>query len=157
VGVVRGGTALNIVPAECVFDFEFRHLPGDDPKEIIEKVQDYVDRDLLPEMQAIHPGASIAFEPMAVIPPLDTDEGAMVAQLAKAITGDNEIQKVSYNCEACLFHDAGVPTVICGPGDIDQAHKPNEFIEIEQIVKCEAFMQGLMERVCVAKPRAPGD
>ena len=150
VGMVRGGTALNIVPAECVFEFEFRHLPGDDPEEIIGNVRDYVDRDLLPEMQQIHPDATIVFEPMAVIPSLDTDEGAPVTQLAKAITGENNIRKVSYNCEACLFHDAGVPTIICGPGDIDQAHKPNEFIEIDQIEKCEAFMRGLMDRVCMA-------
>ena len=149
VGLVRGGTALNIVPADCFFEFEFRHLPGDDPEGIFQKILNYVDRKLLPEMQAVHPDASILFEPMAVIPSLDTDEDALVTQLAKAVTGENNIRKVSYNCEACLFHGAGVPTIICGPGEIDQAHKPNEFIEIGQIAKCESFMRGLMEKVCM--------
>jgi acetylornithine deacetylase len=150
VGTVRGGTALNIVPAECTFEFEFRHLPGDDPEEIFGELRAYVENDLVPEMQEVHSGAGIVFEPMATIPSLDTDEDSQVTQLAKAITGDNSVRKVSYNCEACLFDDAGVPTIICGPGDIDQAHKPNEFIELDQIAKCETFMQGLMERVCKA-------
>ena len=148
VGTVRGGTALNIVPAECTFEFEFRHLPGDDPEGIFGEVLTFVERDLLPEMRAIHPDTGITFEPMAVIPSLDTDENAPITQLAKAITGDNSVRKVSYNCEACLFDGVGVPTIICGPGDIDQAHKPNEFIDIEQIAKCEAFVYGLMDRVC---------
>jgi len=103
----------------------------------------------VPEMQAIHPVAGIHFEPMAVIPSLDTDEDAPVVQLAKAITGDNSVRKVSYNCEACLFDEAGVPTIVCGPGDIEQAHKPNEFIEGEQITRCESFLKGLMDRVCM--------
>ncbi|MBT3360090.1 MAG: acetylornithine deacetylase [Rhodospirillales bacterium] len=148
VGLVRGGTALNIVPAECVFEFEFRHLPNDDPDKIFRDVQGFVDTELLPEMRAVYPGATITFEPMAVIPSLDTPEDAPVTQLAKAITGENHVRKVSYNCEACLFHGAGVPTIICGPGNIDQAHKPNESIDIEQIAKCEDFMNGLMDRVC---------
>jgi len=148
VGTVRGGTALNIVPAECLFEFEFRHLPGDDPDALFGELRTFVEHNLAPEMRAIHPEAGIVFEPMAVIPPLQTDEDALITQVAKAITGDNSVRKVSYNCEACLFDGAGVPTIICGPGDIDQAHKPNEFIEIDQIVRCEAFMEGLMDRVC---------
>lgn len=150
VGLVRGGTALNIVPAECTFEFEFRHLPIDDPEEIFQNIIEFVDRELLPEMQSVTPNATITFEPMAVIPSLDTNEDELVTQLAKAITGENHVRKVSYNCEACLFHGAGVPTIICGPGDIDQAHKPNEFIENEQIIKCEAFMRGLMDKVCMS-------
>lgn len=149
VGMIHGGTALNIVPAECVFEFEFRHLPDDDPTAIFQKVQDYVDIELLPEMHAVDLDTGIEFEPMALIPSLRTDEDALITQLAKAITGENSVKKVSYNCEACLFDDAGVPTIICGPGDIDQAHKPNEFIEIDQIHKCELFMKGLMDRVCI--------
>ena len=149
VGLVRGGTALNIVPTECSFEFEFRHLPQDDPEALFEEIQTDVSRDLLLEMRSVHPGASIAFEPMAVIPTLDTDEEADIVRLAKAVTGEGGVEKVSYNCEACLFDQAGVPSVICGPGDIDQAHKPDEFIEVDQIAKCEAFMRGLMERVCI--------
>lgn len=148
VGTIRGGTALNIVPAECTLEFEFRHLPGDNPDKIFSELKAFVGKDLLPEMQAVHPDAGIEFEPMSVIPSLDTDEDADITQLAKAITGDNGIQKVSYNCEACLFDEAGVQTIICGPGDIDQAHKPNEFIEIDQISKCETFVEKLMDRIC---------
>ena len=146
-GLVRGITALNIVPADCMFEFEFRHLPGDDPDMIFQKIQNYVDMELLPEMQAVYPDAAIVFDPMAVIPSLDTDEDAAVTQLVKAVSGENVIKKVSYNCEACLFHGAGVPTIICGPGNIEQAHKPNEYIEKSQIASCEVFMRGLMEKI----------
>ena len=148
VGTIRGGTALNIVPAECTLEFEFRHLSGDNPDKIFSELKAFVGKDLLPEMQAVHPNSGIEFEPMSIIPSLDTDEDADITQLAKAITGDNGIQKVSYNCEACLFDEAGVQTIICGPGDIDQAHKPNEFIEIDQISKCETFVEKLMDRIC---------
>lgn len=148
VGTVRGGTALNIVPSECEFVFEFRHLPGDDPQAIFDRITRYAIDELLPEMRAVHPGATIAFEPMAVIPPLDTDPAAPITELAKSLTSSNSALKVAYNCEACWFHDAGVPTVICGPGDIDQAHKPNEFINLEEIVKCESFLRNLMDRIC---------
>ncbi len=148
VGTVAGGTALNIVPAECTFEFEFRHLPEDNPDAIFGEVQAFVERDLLPEMRAVHPDAGITYEPLAVIPSLDTAEDAQITQIAKAIAGVDSVGKVSYNCEACLFDEAGVPTIICGPGDIDQAHKPDEFIEVAQVAKCEAFMKGLMDRVC---------
>ena len=149
VGTIRGGAALNIVPAECIFDFEFRHLPGDNPEEIFTRIENFANDELLPKMRSVFAGAAIDFEPMAVIPSLDTNEDALITQYAKAITGENYVRKVSYNCEACLFHGAGVPTIICGPGDIEQAHKPNEYIELTQVSKCEDFIRGFMDKVCV--------
>ena len=146
VGTVHGGTALNIVPADCQFDFEIRHLPQDDPEQMFEEVERFVKDRLLPEMQAVCPDADIRFTPLSVIPTLNTDEDHEITRLAKALTGANAVHKVAYNCEAGLFHQARVPTIICGPGHIEQAHKPNEFIEAEQIARCEAFVLRLAEQ-----------
>lgn len=151
VGLMQGGTSLNIVPADCEFEFEFRHLPTHDPDQIFKKIQDFAEHELLPQMQTIDPQATISFDPFLVVPTMATDADAKVAQLAKAITGVKNFTKASYNCEACLFEQAGVPSVTCGPGDIAQAHKPNEFIEIGQITECESFMQRLMQQVCVSR------
>jgi acetylornithine deacetylase len=147
VGLVRGGTALNIVPTECFFDFEIRHLPQDDPEELFAEIKSYAQTKLLPDMQTASPETGITFTPLATIPILDTDENQEIVQLAKAFTGETTIHKVAYNCEAGLFHQAAVPTVVCGPGNIEQAHKPNEFIEIKQIALCEAFMKRLLDYV----------
>jgi len=146
VGTVHGGTALNIVPADCQFDFEIRHLPQDDPEQMFEEVERFVKDRLLPEMHAVCSDADIRFIPLSVIPTLNTDEDHEITRLAKALTGANAVHKVAYNCEAGLFHQARVPTIICGPGHIEQAHKPNEFIEAEQIARCEAFVLRLAEQ-----------
>ena len=147
VGTVHGGTALNIVPADCEFVFEFRHLPQDDPEELFAEVERFANQDLLPEMRAVYADADIQFIPMAVIPTLNTSEDEDITRLAKSLTGANAVHKVAYNCEAGIFHQARVPTIICGPGHIDQAHKPNEFIAAEQIARCEDFVLRLAEQL----------
>ena len=146
-GVVHGGTALNIVPKTCAFDFEFRHLPGDDPDALAAELEAYVERELLPEMQAVNAGTGFRFEQLSSFPGLDTAEDAAVVQLAKALTGSNDTGKVSFGTEAGLFSAIDIPTVVCGPGSIEQAHKPDEFVALEQVARCEAFMQRLVERV----------
>jgi acetylornithine deacetylase len=147
-GTVRGGTALNIVPKDCSFDFEFRSIPGVDPGKLLAEVQGFADRELLPQMQAVDPSAGFSWEPLSSFPGLDTPVDSEVVAFVKSLTGANSVSKVAFGTEAGLFQQTGIPTVICGPGNIAQAHKPDEYIEIEQIALCEAFMGRLMDRVC---------
>src|SRR5688572_1931243 len=135
-GVIQGGTALNIVPKDCWFDFEFRHLPADDPEKLYQEVRDYAEKQLQPEMQKVHRGAGFSWEPLSSFPGLETSEDAEVTQLAKAASGGNATAKVAFGTEAGLFDQSGIPTIICGPGSIEQAHKPNEFVAIEQVAQC---------------------
>ena len=146
-GTVSGGTALNIVPRDCSFEFEFRHLPGDDPAALLTQVRGYAHNTLLPAMRETSPEAEITFEPITSFPGLDIAENDPATALVKALSGANDTGKVSFGTEGGLFQAAGVPTVVCGPGAIDQAHKPNEFIELDQIARCETFLRRLIERV----------
>ncbi|MBI3452895.1 MAG: acetylornithine deacetylase [Rhodospirillales bacterium] len=146
-GIIHGGTALNIVPKDCRFDFEFRHLPGVDPRALFAEVRDFVDKELAPAMQRVHPDAGFSWQEISGFPGLATSEDAEIAVLAKAASGENSTGKVAFGCEAGLFEQAGIPTIICGPGNIDQAHKPDEFIALDQVARCEAFLLRLVERL----------
>ena len=148
-GVIRGGTALNVIPHECVFDFEFRYLPGDDPDRLLQEFRDYVRTRLEPEMQAVHAAAGFAIEPVSAIPMLDTGAESEIVALAQALSENRDLGKVSYGTDGSQFHRAGIPTVICGPGSIAQAHKPNEYIELEQVARCDSFLRGLGDRLCL--------
>jgi acetylornithine deacetylase len=143
-GVIRGGTASNIVPRDCELDFEFRYLPGADPEAIEREIKGYAERVLLPEMRAVDPAAAIAFETKAEIPGLDMTEQDRLTALAKALARNQTVAKVAYATEAGLFQRAGIPSIICGPGSIEQAHKPNEYIALEQVALCESFMERLL-------------
>ncbi len=145
-GTVAGGTALNIVPKECRFDFEMRHLPEDDPDAICDELKRYA-ATLLPDMQAVSADAGIAFEELNAVPALSAKENDEVVQLAVALSGANGVGRVSFATEGGLMQQAGIPTVICGPGSIEQAHRPNEFIALEQVQQCEGFIERLIERV----------
>ncbi len=146
-GSVRGGTALNIVPAACTFEFEFRCLPADDPMDLLAELQSYTQREIEPAMRAIDPESGFTWEEMSLFPGLDLAPDADVVTLAKFLAGANATGKVAFGTEAGLFKDGGIPAVICGPGSIEQAHKPDEFISHEQIALCERFMGRLLDRV----------
>ncbi|MEO8303378.1 MAG: acetylornithine deacetylase [Betaproteobacteria bacterium] len=145
-GVIRGGTALNIVPRDCHFDFEIRHLPFDDPDELYAEVTDYAQR-FLPEMHKVAADTYIEFDPLSSSPGFDTHGESGIAALGAECNGTHEHGKVSFGTEAALFHNASIPAIICGPGHIAQAHQPNEWVTVEQLRRCEAFMQRLVERV----------
>ena len=149
VGLIRGGTALNIVPRDCHFDFEFRHLPFDDPDMLLSEVKRFA-ATLLPEMHAVDPATSIEFDHLATLPGFDTHGGTEIAELGTLCAGVHEFGKVSFGSEAGLFYNAGVPAIICGPGHIAQAHQPNEWVALEQLALCEAFMRRLADQVCIA-------
>ncbi len=147
-GTVHGGTALNIVPKDCSFDFEFRYVPGVKPEALLAEVQTFAEEKLLPGMKAIDPAAGFSWEPLSSFPGLDTPVDSEIVAFVKSLTGANSVSKVAFGTEAGLFQEVGIPTVICGPGNIAQAHKPDEYVEIEQIALCEAFMGRLMDRLC---------
>ena len=144
--VIRGGTAVNIVPRDFTFDFEIRHLPFDDPDAFFADVRRCADA-FLPEMRAVAPDAYIEFDPLSTLPGFDTHDGSAITALAHACNGTADAGKVSFGTEAALFHGAAIPTVICGPGHIAQAHQPNEWVAVEQVAQCEAFMRRLVDHV----------
>jgi len=147
-GTIRGGTALNIVPKDCIFDFEIRNLPEEDPEPLVEEVRRFAREELEPEMRRVSPDAGIAFEDLSGYPGLDTDPGEEVVTFVKSLVGANQHGKISFGTEGGLFQQtAGIPTVVCGPGEIAQAHKPDEWIALDQVALCERFMQRLIERL----------
>ncbi len=147
-GVFHGGTALNIVPHDCTFDFEFRYLPGDDPEKLFAEFKSYVEQTLEPEMRAVYKDAGFEIALMSQIPAMDNSPETAVVALVQGLSGQNETGKVSYGTEGSQFQAAGIPTVICGPGSIEQAHKPNEFVSLEQIGQSEMFLRGLLDKMC---------
>ena len=148
-GTIQGGTQLNIVPKDCVFEYEFRYVDQQDPQALEDKIRAFARDELAPQMHAISSDTGINIELVNDMPGLEMDVDAEVVTFVKALAERNDHAKVAFGTEAGLFHQrANIPTVVCGPGSIDQAHKPNEFIEMEQIDACEAFLDRLMDRVC---------
>jgi acetylornithine deacetylase len=145
-GVIQGGTALNIVPKDCHFDFEFRHLVGVDPEALFAELKAFAEKELLPAMRKVAPDTGVSWEDLSSFPGLDMPEEADLVVLAKSLAGANAVQKVAFGTEAGLFQQGGMPTIICGPGSIEQAHKPNEFVSLEQLALCEAFLGRLLKR-----------
>lgn len=148
-GTIRGGTALNIVPKDCTFDFEFRYLPEHDPATLFTEVETYARETLEPMMKALDPASGFQFEKLSSIPALNNDPGDEVVTLAKTLAERNDHGKVSFGTEAGLFQqEVGIPTVVCGPGSIEQAHRPDEYISLDQVAKGETFMDRLLAHVC---------
>ncbi|KWR76938.1 MULTISPECIES: acetylornithine deacetylase [Pseudomonas] len=144
-GVIGGGRALNIVPAECQFDFEVRALPSDDPQQVAEQLRDYAETELLPKMRAVKAEADIRFSELSAYPALATDPQSEVAQLLARLSGSDEFSTVAFGTEGGLFDQAGIPTVVCGPGSMDQGHKPDEFVSEEQLAACDGMLGRLVE------------
>ena len=148
-GVINGGTALNIVPKDCHFEFEFRYVGDDDPDAIEAEIRKFAAQSLEPHMRKISRDTGIDITCSNDMPGLDLNADEEVVTFVKALAGKNDHSKVAFGTEAGLFHTrAGVPTVVCGPGSIEQAHKPNEFIELSQLDEATIFMDRLMNKVC---------
>lgn len=146
---IAGGNAMNTVPAECNFVFEFRNLPTLDPEPILKRIEAYARESLLPKMQKEHAAAAIEISRIASVPGLDASEQAAISQLVRALTANQDSRKVAYTTEAGLFEAAGVPTILCGPGNIEQAHQANEYVSLEQLTACEAFLSKLIRSMSV--------
>ncbi len=148
-GVIRGGSAVNIVPDACVFDFEFRNLPGDDPLAMVAEFTQFIAESIEPEMRAVDPACGFSIAPLSAMPALGNAPEAAVVGLAQELSGHHDFGKVSFGTEAAHFQRQGIPAVVCGPGSIAQAHKANEYVEVDQVLQCEAFMRRLMTRLCL--------
>ncbi len=144
VGTVAGGNALNIVPRHARFAWEFRLLPGDDGEEIVARFERFAEQEVLPRLRQTAPEAEIVTEALARVPPLVPESDSPAEALIRLLTGANRAEAVCFATEGGLFQEAGFSTVICGPGSIDQAHRPDEFIELAQVDACEAFLRKLI-------------
>lgn len=149
IGLIEGGTAVNIIPRACTFAWEYRALPGANEREILERFMAHCDEIVLPRMKARFDGARIETVPRSFAPGLRAAAASPEENLLLHLAGQNSAHAVSYATEGGLFQADGFPTFVCGPGDIAEAHKPNEFIDREQIVLCEAFIRRLIAHLSV--------
>ncbi len=145
VGTVQGGIAKNIIPRHCSFEWEIRCLPQRRPDAIIERVKRLAREELEPAMQQVAADARISTQVLADVPGLRESTDSPAVRLALQFAGQNATAKAAYATEAGLFDVAGMPAVVCGPGHIAQAHRPDEFVELAQLERCERFLQRLAE------------
>jgi acetylornithine deacetylase len=153
VGQVNGGTAVNIIANECRFRWEVRPVPSDDPYQVRKRFDAFAIGEVLARLQATAPEASIDTQPLFVLPALARDSVSPAEELMLRCSGRKRAHAVAFASEAGIFQRAGIPTLICGPGSIEQAHKPDEFIELAQISECVAFMGRLVGEVSHSLPR----
>jgi acetylornithine deacetylase len=146
VNVARGGTQVNIMAGECVFDWDCRVIPGESAKAILAEFMEFA-RAVEKDMRARAPSCRIEIAQISGAPPLSPSTDNPAADLAKSLTGLNSTDVVSYAAEAGQFQEAGFSSVICGPGSIDQAHQANEFISIEQVGEATVFLRKLIKRL----------
>ena len=150
-GVISGGTALNIIPRDCHVTWEIRHHHLNSPLALFHEAKTFAES-LLPEMQAVSPDTGVTHKQLSVLPGFATEASSEIAQLCYRC-GELDpgvgAGKVSYGTEAALFHQVGVPTIVCGPGHIAQGHQPNEWISLAQLAWCERFMHRLADEICV--------
>ena len=147
VGMVNGGTAMNIISRKCEFCWDVRNIPEDDPMTFRDRFEDYCQTELLPVMREIAPECDITTIATSGAPALRPETDSPAEELCKALSGKNSVSAVPYGTEAGQFQEVGFSTVVCGPGSIDQAHQPNEFIEISQVRECEAFLAKLIDHL----------
>ncbi len=150
-GVVGGGTALNIVPNLCQFDFEIRHLYEEDPQHLLDQIKSFARDHLEKEMHLIDSDTGFDFETLATYPGLLTDPGIEFVRYVKQLLDNNAHSKVIFGSEGGLFQKRlGIPTLVCGPGNIDQAHKANEYISLDQLQKGGNFLDCLLESLSLS-------
>ena len=147
VGTIEGGTAPNIVPKTCQFQWQVRSLPDSDPDFAPERLKAFAEERLLPRMRRVADAASIETQHLGSVPAFLAEPRSEAVALALALTGANSTSAVSYATEAGLFEEVGCPTVICGPGDIEQAHAADEFVTVAQLDACMAFLAKLAAQI----------
>ena len=143
---IEGGNGRNIVPASCEFYFDYRYLPGTPAGKLIDLIQAYAREHLEPQMKRVAPQAGFEFECTGDIPALSASETQEVTRITQALSRGRPLGAVAFGTEAGFFQRAGIPTVLCGPGDIEQAHRPDEYVELSQLYRCEQFVAGLVDR-----------
>jgi acetylornithine deacetylase len=140
--VVQGGIADNVVPEDCRFHYEFRNLPDVDAEALHERVAEHA-RALEPAMKAVDPATGIRFESITEMPAFKARPDEPAVALALRLAGATRTTNVAFGTEAGLFQRAGISTVVCGPGSINQAHQADEFVSLDQLARCEAFLRGI--------------
>ncbi len=145
-GLIAGGAASNLIPELCTFEFEFRNLPTVAAEGLIARIEAYAVEMLVPKMRSESHEAQIDFERIARAPAMESSEDAAITALVRALARDTGVRKVAYGTEGGQFQAIGIPTVICGPGDIRQAHRPDEFVSLAQIERCETFIRDFVAR-----------
>ena len=143
VGTIHGGTARNILAHECVVGWEFRGLPGQSAADALAKVEDFTARVALPRLRRFRPEPTIVTTMDVDVPPLSPQPGSPAATLALRLARANAAIAVSYATESGHFQRAGLPTIVCGPGSIEQAHKPDEFVALSELARCLEFISDL--------------
>lgn len=146
--MIEGGSAVNILARHALVTWEYRCLPDRDPGNVVQTVVDRAEREILPKYQERAGEARMMTELHASYPGLVMDESSPAVALAREISGANQVEAVAYGTEAGHFQRAGIPAVICGPGSIDQAHKPDEFVALSELDKCEGFLRKVIAKAC---------
>lgn len=149
VGRIQGGTALNIIPNQCMLDLEYRCMPTEDPEYIQHQIQGYVDEVLRPAFQQEHPQADVHVRTVLVGEPMLTPPGSLLEPLLLELTAQPRTKAAPYYTEGAIYNAAGISTLICGPGDINQAHRPDEYIAQDQFERGVPFLCQLIERFCL--------
>jgi acetylornithine deacetylase len=142
VGQFHGGIADNVVPRDAEFRYEFRNLPTADALQMQKEVAAYASRTEV-AMKKIAPDAGFSFETICEIPSFLSSASDPVTRLAQRLANESRTTLVAFGTEAGIFKNAGIPTVVCGPGSITQAHQPDEYVTLAQLARCEAFLRGL--------------
>lgn len=146
-GVFKGGTALNIIPDKSEFEFEIRNIPEDVPEHFFEQFKQYSKDNILSQMQQVDPDTTIVYEETVNYPALtEIQDDRALQQAVAQLLNTTETRTISFGTEGGLFQSIGIPTVVCGPGSMDQGHKADEYIEISQIEKCLDFMTRLAQQ-----------
>lgn len=146
-GPIAGGKQLNVVAEDCRFEFEMRYLPEDAPSGVLADLQAYA-AELESAARTRAPEAAIRLVETNTYPGFAIDASAPVVRLAERLSGRSSAGRVAFGTEAGIFAQAGIPTIVCGPGSIEQAHTIDEFVALEQIAACERFVMGIGETLC---------
>ena len=146
IGGISGGIARNVIADKCKVDWELRPVVKDDGIFVNNEMDEFVKKELLPKMQKIYPKSKIEKEIIGEIIGFNREKNSEACELVSSITGDNSREVVSFGTEAGLFQEIGISTVVCGPGSIEQAHKVDEFIKLEELKKCLKFLNGVKEK-----------
>jgi acetylornithine deacetylase len=149
VGTVQGGTILNIIPEHAAFTMEWRPIPTDSPYRHLERLRAWVAETIEPAMRAVHPDCGFTFDLALEMPGMALPADHALATVVKQVAGSNGAGKVAYGTEGGFFENAGIPTIICGPGNIAQAHQPDEWIAESELAACDSFIRRLADRLLV--------
>ena len=144
VNTIQGGIASNIVPQLCEFGFDYRNLPHMQPADVIEPIQRYIREVLEPQMRAVDANCGIELHHHAAVPAMPEADAQALLQLVAQLVGNDTRHKVAYATEGGQFKQAGIHTVICGPGSIEQAHRANEFVSLAQLARCDDFLNKMI-------------